>query len=232
MFVASSAPSAHDRPPKSPCAGSGAVQGSIERRYLPRKGLVFASTTMCRPPRRARDDGIINQGAFLLGPDKPGPDKGGRRSDIRPGFRQRPRSGPLRHGDHGDHDGRCEPRQRRRCGHELSRRLHRRDYRRARRRGVVHRRSVDRADLALWSETTYSAPGIDAPAEITSGPDGALWFTNEMGGPDNEGSIGRITTSGTISIFTDPSIFQPFGITSGPGKSVWFTNQYGSDGHG
>ena len=47
----------------------------------------------------------------------------------------------------------------------------------------------------------FTGNGIDAPAGITTGPDGALWFTNL----DNN-SIGRITTAGAVSNYTDPSI--------------------------
>jgi streptogramin lyase len=36
--------------------------------------------------------------------------------------------------------------------------------------------------------SNYTGTGIDGPAGITTGPDGAMWFTNY----DN-GSIGRIT---------------------------------------
>jgi hypothetical protein len=54
---------------------------------------------------------------------------------------------------------------------------------------------------------------------ITSGPDGALWFTNA-----GNNSIGRITTSGTVTNYTDPSIDDPYGITSGPDGALWFTN--------
>ncbi len=61
-------------------------------------------------------------------------------------------------------------------------------------------------------------PGID-PGSITAGPDGALWFTN----PGNN-SIGRITTSGAITSYTDPTIESPVGITTGPDGALWFTN--------
>jgi virginiamycin B lyase len=36
--------------------------------------------------------------------------------------------------------------------------------------------------------SNYTGTGIDGPAGITTGPDGAMWFTNY----DN-GSIGRVT---------------------------------------
>ena len=37
--------------------------------------------------------------------------------------------------------------------------------------------------------TNYTDPTIDGPIDITAGPDGAMWFTNE-----GNNSIGRITT--------------------------------------
>ncbi len=65
----------------------------------------------------------------------------------------------------------------------------------------------------------YTGSGIDGPQDITVGPDGAMWFTNEY-----NNSIGRITTAGTVSKFTDSTIDAPVGITSGPDGALWFTN--------
>jgi streptogramin lyase len=63
---------------------------------------------------------------------------------------------------------------------------------------------------------------------ITSGPDGALWFTEY---DDNQ--IGRITTDGTLTEFTlpypvqtvpeDPKVVGAYGITAGPDGNLWFT---------
>ena len=49
--------------------------------------------------------------------------------------------------------------------------------------------------------TTYPSTGIFGPASITTGPDGALWFTNA-----GNGTIGRITTDGVISNYSGPGI--------------------------
>jgi len=65
--------------------------------------------------------------------------------------------------------------------------------------------------------TFYSLnDGFTLPSEITAGPDGALWFTEEYGG------IGRITTSGVIAEYPAPSGY-PAGITAGPDGAIWFT---------
>jgi streptogramin lyase len=64
----------------------------------------------------------------------------------------------------------------------------------------------------------FSGTGILYPQDITSGPDGALWFTN-----DGNDSIGRITTGGAVSNYrlSPPS---PSGITAGSdGDALWFT---------
>jgi streptogramin lyase len=74
--------------------------------------------------------------------------------------------------------------------------------------------------------SNYTAPSINDPQAITTGPDGALWFTND---PSN--SIGRITTAGVVSNYTDPSISFPYAITAGPDGAVWFTN-YGNNSIG
>ena len=60
--------------------------------------------------------------------------------------------------------------------------------------------------------------GVDVdPGSITTGPDGALWFTEN-------GAIGRIATDGTIEQFplTTPGA-NPDEITSGPDGALWFS---------
>jgi virginiamycin B lyase len=49
---------------------------------------------------------------------------------------------------------------------------------------------------------------LSVPAYITTGPDGALWFTN-LGNKTNHGSIGRITTKGKVTIYTGARIDAP-----------------------
>jgi virginiamycin B lyase len=54
---------------------------------------------------------------------------------------------------------------------------------------------------------------------ITTGPDGALWFTEFA---DNK--IGRITMQGGITEFSLPASGEaPKNITAGPGGTLWFT---------
>jgi virginiamycin B lyase len=69
----------------------------------------------------------------------------------------------------------------------------------------------------VGTTTTYSVPNL-APGDIAAGPDGALWFLN---GPH---SIGQITTSGSISTYSDPGIDGPVSIAAGPDGALWFTN--------
>jgi virginiamycin B lyase len=64
--------------------------------------------------------------------------------------------------------------------------------------------------------SNYRDPSINEPPNITSGPDGALWFTNQ-----NNSFIGRITTSGVVSHFSVGG--GTFGITAGPDGALWFT---------
>src|ERR1700733_6051644 len=60
--------------------------------------------------------------------------------------------------------------------------------------------------------------------DITTGPDGALWFTENSGN-----KIGRITTAGAITEYPIPTpSSQPTGITSGPDGAVWFTEDSGN----
>jgi virginiamycin B lyase len=68
------------------------------------------------------------------------------------------------------------------------------------------------------------APGLMCggnylPDSITAGPDGALWFTNQN-------SIGRITTSGAVTLYPLPGAYpRPNHITAGPDGALWFTDQ-------
>ena len=57
------------------------------------------------------------------------------------------------------------------------------------------------------------------PFGITTGPDGALWFTEDKGN-----KIGRITTAGVITEFPIPTANSgPSSITTGPDGALWFT---------
>jgi streptogramin lyase len=63
------------------------------------------------------------------------------------------------------------------------------------------------------------------PVGITAGPDGNLWFANSSCGPTgSHGAVGRITTAGVITLFTDPTMNHVFDITVGPDGALWFTN--------
>jgi virginiamycin B lyase len=69
--------------------------------------------------------------------------------------------------------------------------------------------------------TTHALPNPDAypfPWAITTGPDGALWFT-ESNGDD----LGRITTAGTVSEQPVPTTnADSIDITVGPDNNLWF----------
>jgi streptogramin lyase len=70
---------------------------------------------------------------------------------------------------------------------------------------------------------TYTGTGINEPGGITVGPGGAMWFVNYGGN-----TIGRITTSGTVTIYPGTGINGPEGIAVGPDGALWFTNTLGS----
>lgn len=88
------------------------------------------------------------------------------------------------------------------------------------------------------SVSTFPLPARSGLADaITSGPDGALWFTvYNNAGPN---AIGQLTTSGTMTLFTDPSLGtgdwsssdhrELTDITSGPDGALWFTSEYASN---
>ena len=96
--------------------------------------------------------------------------------------------------------------------------------------------AIGRIDPTTDTITSYTLPATepenpDSPynpdtTEITSGPDGALWFTD----PSNS-LIGRIDpTSHEFNLFSlrDGSK-DPTGITSGPDGALWFTEPSGEN---
>lgn len=75
----------------------------------------------------------------------------------------------------------------------------------------------------VWKMTTtgvLSGPFTTSlgsnPYSIVSGPDGALWFTEQSG------HIGRITTSGSISEFSTGALTSPLGLAF-DGNTLWVT---------
>ena len=94
-----------------------------------------------------------------------------------------------------------------------------RHHRGARRGAVVHRQRAGRADHHERERDAVLAVGGRRQGAITSGPDGALWFTEQ-----NANSIGRITTSGTITSFAVPRWRASSRASSaGPDGALWFT---------
>lgn len=85
------------------------------------------------------------------------------------------------------------------------------------------------------SITTYTlihSPYVQRPYDITTGPDGALWFTMTAPNDATAGAIGRITTSGTITVYLLPAGHDPSFITTGSDGALWFTENIGSDNSG
>jgi len=67
-----------------------------------------------------------------------------------------------------------------------------------------------------------SGPQISA-RWMTSGPDGAIWFT------DTNNAIGRITNSGQINLFYNSGIDLPQDIVTGPDGALWFTSDQNNE---
>lgn len=76
---------------------------------------------------------------------------------------------------------------------------------------------------------TYHSPNAGhvgyGPGEITAGPDGNLWFTEQEGS-----AIGRITPCGAITEFTTSYSGGADGIVTGPDHNLWFMENSGSIG--
>ncbi|HEX3464406.1 MAG TPA: hypothetical protein VHS78_10205 [Candidatus Elarobacter sp.] len=68
------------------------------------------------------------------------------------------------------------------------------------------------------TSTETALPSGHTAAKIVNGPDGALWFLSKPG------SIGRITTTGSISEFAVPN-WNPMVIAAGPDGAIWIGAQ-------
>ena len=77
---------------------------------------------------------------------------------------------------------------------------------------------------AAQTFTEYPVPTASGgPGGITTGPDGALWFVEQVG------KIARISTNGTISEFAIPtSHSSPQCIVNGPDGALWFVEGDGN----
>jgi virginiamycin B lyase len=84
---------------------------------------------------------------------------------------------------------------------------------------VIAFSAASSAQQAALTEYPLPADG-GAPAGITQGPDGAMWFTEETFGVNN---IGRITSSGAITEYAAPNGVLGFGIAAGSDGALWFT---------
>lgn len=74
--------------------------------------------------------------------------------------------------------------------------------------------------------TEFPLPHGSSPAGITAGPDGDLWFTEEIG----TGRIGRITPGGVVTEFSAGISDEAGGITVGPEGNLWFAERDGKIG--
>lgn len=77
---------------------------------------------------------------------------------------------------------------------------------------------------ALCQPVEFTIPTEDSfPYAIAAGPDGNLWFTENLGN-----KVGRITVDGEITEFTVPTAQAAlFGLGAGPDGNVWFAEESG-----
>ena len=68
------------------------------------------------------------------------------------------------------------------------------------------------------TSTETPLPSGHTPSKLINGPDGALWFVSKPG------SIGRITTAGSISEFAVPN-WNPIVVATGPDAAIWIGAQ-------
>lgn len=77
--------------------------------------------------------------------------------------------------------------------------------------------------------TEYATPNSLFEPSITTGSDGALWFTEGVTGSGQQQGIGRITTAGTITQYPCNDVCQPGGIAAGPDGALWFVETSAAD---
>ena len=104
--------------------------------------------------------------------------------------------------------------------------LFKRDRRRVAERNRARFRLEGLEDRCLLSGisgyTEYPVPSGNSPYQITSGPDGNLWFTEWVSGANKVGMINPTTHA--VSEFTTPtSNSRPYGIAAGSDGNIWFT---------
>lgn len=94
-----------------------------------------------------------------------------------------------------------------------------------------HRRSyIGRMTTSGKLSAYRSTSSLFAPTGITTGSDGALWFTNTSAGESSNTTcsgrfaIGRITTRGKMTFYTDRSLLFPGSLFTGPDGALWFLN--------
>ncbi|MFC3895194.1 hypothetical protein ACFOWZ_27235 [Lentzea rhizosphaerae] len=78
------------------------------------------------------------------------------------------------------------------------------------------------AEGTLSGWRTGRGVNLGLPNAITTGPDNAVWYTNEKVPP----AISRISTSGALrhtTVQTDDKLAKLPGITTGPDQALWFT---------
>ncbi len=80
--------------------------------------------------------------------------------------------------------------------------------------------------------TLYSGPNIrPALGSLVAAPDGALWFSNEATSTSNTSitgaTIGRITTSGVVTVYPMPIDGGGGDVMIGPDGTLWFTEGFG-----
>ena len=84
--------------------------------------------------------------------------------------------------------------------------------------------SIRANTLPVWVVTAWPVTPGGGPEDITTGPDGNLWFTEFFGD-----LVGRITPSGEITEFTLPTPNSaPVGIVVGPDGVLWIAEYIGS----
>lgn len=73
------------------------------------------------------------------------------------------------------------------------------------------------------AQTVFGAsPPVPNANSLALGSDGAIWFAQGTPGLGVQGYVGRITTSGVVTLYPTPPTSIPIDITAGPDGNLWY----------
>jgi streptogramin lyase len=87
--------------------------------------------------------------------------------------------------------------------------------------------TIVRVNPTTCAQTVFgSSPPIPEANSLALGSDGAVWFAQGTPGYGAPGYIGRITTSGAVTLYAAPLYSTPTNIATGPDGNLWYVDWF------